>query len=101
MIIKNSFITPYKIAIFNKKYNQGKCPTCGFLANERHILGWCKQCQYDIIQRHGIVVYEIYKEIIKDRLNDKYEYDRKCIYFEGGFLEKGKVIQTIVKDKWL
>ena len=35
-------------------------------------------------------------------MNDKYEYDWKCIYFESEiFFEKGNVIQTIVKDSWL
>ena len=55
----------------------------------------------NIIQRHDIVVDEVYKVIIKERLNDGYEYSRKFIQFTGGFLEKGKVIGSILKDKYL
>ena len=34
-------------------------------------------------------------------MNDNYEYSRKFIQFTGGFLEKGKVIGSILKDKYL
>ena len=101
MVIENAFITPYKKAIMNKSPTDGICKTCNVKNTQRHILSWCKENNYDLIQRHDIVVDEVYKVIIKERLNDGYEYSRKFIQFTGGFLEKGKVIGSILKDKYL
>ena len=101
MVLENAFITPYKKVIINKTLASGICKTCNVKNTERHILGWCKEINYDLIQRHDIVVDEVYKEIIKERLNDDYDYSRKFIQFAGGFLEKGKVIGSILKDKYL
>ena len=53
-----------------------------------------------MVQRQDIVVDEIYGEIIRNRLNDGYEYSRKFIQFTKGFLEKGKVIGSILKNKY-
>ena len=67
----------------------------------KDIFSWCKEINYNLIQRHNIVVDEVYKIIIKERLNDDYDYSRKFIQFAGGFLEKGKVIGSILKNKYI
>ena len=67
------------------------CKTCHVKNKERHILSWCKECNYDLVQRHGIVVDEIYmRRSLNNGLNGNYEHSRKFIQFTKGFLEKEK-----------
>ena len=72
MVTENAFIILYKKEIMNKTPGEGICKTCNLKNDERHILGWCKEINYDLIQRHDIVVDDVYEEIIKERLNDEY-----------------------------
>ena len=69
MVIENSFITKYKISMFNNSPQEGICKTCNLPANERHLLGMCKECQYDTIKRHDILINEIFKYLIDYKLN--------------------------------
>ena len=102
MILENAFITPFKKAMYCGNLTKGKCVHCkDAYADENHLLSGCKGCTGDYIRRHDIVVDEIYKYIIINELNNRYDCDRKMIKFTKGFLEKGKVIGTIVKDKYL
>ena len=82
--------------------NQRRCVHCqNTMADQNHLLSGCRECTGDYIRRHDIVVDEIYKNIIINELENKYDYDRKMIKITKWFLEKGKVIGTIVKDKYL
>ena len=102
MILENAYITPFKKALYGRNMNKGKCIHCEHtIADQNHILSGCRGCTGDYIRRHDIVIDEIYKYIITNELDNKYDYDRKMIKFTKGFLEKGKVIGTIVKDKYL
>ena len=56
MVIENAFITKYKIAMFNNSPQEGICKTCNLPVNERHLLGMCKECQYDTIKRNDIII---------------------------------------------
>ena len=101
MVTENAFITPYKKALYSKSPEKGKCPTCNRMATQKHILSDCTETRYDMIKRHDIVVEELYKEIINNKLWFDVDYARKIIYYTGGFLEKGKVIGTIIQDNRL
>ena len=91
MIIENAFITPYKKAIMNKQYDKINCKVCKRRNDERHLLGFCYECQYDLIQRHDIVVDALYEEIINNRLFQEYEKERKFIKLPNGFIEKERL----------
>ncbi|MDY5891797.1 MAG: hypothetical protein SPJ41_00005 [Candidatus Onthovivens sp.] len=56
MVIENSFITKYKLAMFNNSPQEGICKTCKLSANERHLLGMCKECQYNMTQLKEIIL---------------------------------------------
>ena len=101
MVIENVFITKYKKALMSETHGEGICKTCNVKNTERHILGWCKEINYDLIQRHDIVVDKVYIIITKERLKDDYEHPRKFIKIPCWFLEKWKVIGSILKDKYL
>ena len=98
MVIGNELITKYKIAMFNNSPQEGICKTCNVPATERHLLGLCKEWQYDTIKRHDIIINEIFKYIIEYKLNGNYSNDRKYIIFPGGFLESGKTIGKVVDN---
>ena len=86
MVIENAFITKYKQAMFNNSPQEDICKTCNLPDNERHLLGMCKECQYDTIKRHDIVINEIFKYLIDYKLNGNYSSDRKYIIFPWWFL---------------
>ena len=98
-VTENALITPYKKALFSKTLEKGKCMICNKLATQKHILYDCIEERYDMIKRRDIVVEELYKELIKEKLWFDADCERKVIYFTCIFLEKGKVIGNNIQDK--
>ena len=90
IVIENAFITKYKLSMFNNSPQEGICNTCNLPNNEIHILGMCKECQYDTIKRNDIVINEIFKYLIDYKIYGDYSNDRKYIKFPGCFIESGK-----------
>ena len=50
MLIENAFITQYKKVMMSETPGNGLCKTCNVKNDERHILSWCKDCNYEYIQ---------------------------------------------------
>ena len=80
MMQQNAFITPYKASFMYKNdNNNGKCIYCDKYATQKHLLGGCEKIKNELIERHDIVVKEIYKKLIETKLSNKYDYNNKWI----------------------
>ena len=85
--------------IINKEvFKTGLCVVCGRPATQRHILGGCQQRKCELIERHDIIVNEIYKTIIERKLDNEYDPKLKCIKLKEGFLETGKMMGSVIND---
>ena len=78
------------------KTNNGKCLYCNEYSTQKHLLGGYNVLKNELIERHDIVVTEIYKKIIESRLQNKYEITNKWIKLSIGFLEPEKQLHKII-----
>ena len=102
LIQENAFVTPYKVALWQQfKGISGKCMYCNEYATQRHLLGGCNVLKNELIERHDIVVNEIYKKIIEIKLQNKYDATNKWIKLDNGFLESGKQLPKIIGRQFI
>ena len=100
LIQESAFITPFKKMTINKEvFKTGLCIVCAIPATQRHILGGCQQRKCELIERHDIIVNEIYKTIIERKLDNEYDSRLKRIKLKEWFLETCKMMCSVVNDK--